>query len=225
MAARRATKPRRSTRERSGRPRRKKISPLTIGKIDYVDYKDVGLLNKFVSDRAKLKPRFNSGNDAQQQRTVARAVKNAREMALLPYTQRLTTQRRERRGERGARAAGPPPLPTAPPPGSSGEQGEPDVLLSEEETVELDETLSEEETVELDETLSEEETVELDETLSEEETVEPDAVEPTEVAEVTTDEVTGGEVEVEATDGEAEDVAEAPDTEALTSSDDEDVQG
>ena len=199
--ARRAMKPRRPTRERSGRPRRKKISPLTIAKIDYVDYKDVGLLNKFVSDRAKLKPRFNSGNDAQQQRTVARAVKNAREMALLPYTQRLTTQRRERRGERGARAAGPPPLPTAPPPGSSGEQGEPDGLLSEEETVELDETLSEEETVELD------------------------AVEPTEVAEVTTDEVTGGEVEVEATDGEAEDVAEAPDTEALTSSDDEDVQG
>ena len=201
MPPRRAMKPRRRMGERSGRPRRKKISPLTIGKIDYVDYKDVGLLNKFVSDRAKLKPRFNSGNDAQQQRTVARAVKNAREMALLPYTQRLTTQRRERRGERGARAAGPPPLPTAPPPGSSGEQGEPDVLLSEEETVELDETLSEEETVE------------------------PDAVEPTEVAEVTTDEVTGGEVEVEATDGEAEDVAEAPDTEALTSSDDEDVQG
>ena len=201
MPPRRAMKPRRRMGERSGRPRRKKISPLTIGKIDYVDYKDVGLLNKFVSDRAKLKPRFNSGNDAQQQRTVARAVKNAREMALLPYTQRLTTQRRERRGERGARAAGPPPLPTAPPPGSSGEQGAPDVLLSEEETVELDETLSEEETVELD------------------------AVEPTEVAEVTTDEVTGGGGEVEATDGEAEDGAEAPDTEALTSSDDEDVQG
>ena len=199
--ARRAMKPRRSTRERSGRPRRKKISPLTIAKIDYVDYKDVGLLNKFVSDRAKLKPRFNSGNDAKQQRTVARAVKNAREMALLPYTQRLTIQRRERRGERGARAAGPPPLPTAPPPGSSGEQGEPDVLLPEEETVKLDETLSEEGTVE------------------------PDAVEPTEVAEVTTDEVTGGEVEVEATDGEAEDVAEASDAEALSSSDDEDVQG
>ena len=199
--ARRAMKPRRSTRERSGRPRRKKISPLTIAKIDYVDYKDVGLLNKFVSDRAKLKPRFNSGNDAKQQRTVARAVKNAREMALLPYTQRLTTQRRERRGERGARAAGPPPLPTAPPPGSSGEQGEPDVLLSEEETVKLDETLSEEGTVE------------------------PDAVEPTEVAEVTTDEVTGGEVEVEATDGEAEDVGEGPDAEDPDSSDDEGVQG
>ena len=199
--ARRAMKPRRPMRERSGRPRRKKISPLTIARIDYVDYKDVGLLNKFVSDRAKLKPRFNSGNDAKQQRTVARAVKNAREMALLPYTQRLTTQRRERRGERGARAAGPPPLPTAPPPSSSGEQGEPDELLSEEETVELDETLSEEETVE------------------------SDAVEPTEVAEVMTDEVTGGEVEVEATDGEVEDIGEGPDTEEPASSDAEDVQG
>ena len=199
--ARRAMKPRRPMRERSGRPRRKKISPLTIARIDYVDYKDVGLLNKFVSDRAKLKPRFNSGNDAKQQRTVARAVKNAREMALLPYTQRLTTQRRERRGERGARAAGPPPLPTAPPPSSSGEQGEPDGLLSEEETVELDETLSEEETVE------------------------PDAVEPTEVAEVTTDEVIRGEVEVEATDGKAADSGEGPDVEGHTSSDAEDVQG
>ena len=199
--ARRAMKPRRPMRERSGRPRRKKISPLTIAKIDYVDYKDVGLLNKFVSDRAKLKPRFNSGNDAKQQRTVARAVKNAREMALLPYTQRLTTQRRERRGERGTRAAGPPPLPTAPPPGSSGEQGEPEGPLPKEETVELDETLSEEETVE------------------------PDAVEPTEVAEVTTDEVTRGEVEVEATGGKAADSGEGPDVEGYTSSDDEDVQG
>jgi small subunit ribosomal protein S18 len=110
--------------ERPGRPRRKKISPLTIAKIDYVDYKDVDLLNKFVSERSKLKPRLNSGNDAQQQRTVARAVKNAREMALLPYTQRLTTQRRERRGERGTRAAGPPPLPSEPPPGSFGEDEE-----------------------------------------------------------------------------------------------------
>ena len=201
MPPRRAMKPRRRMGERSGRPRRKKISPLTIGKIDYVDYKDVGLLNKFVSDRAKLKPRFNSGNDAQQQRTVARAVKNAREMALLPYTQRLTTQRRERRGERGARAAGPPPLPTAPPPSGSGEQGEPDGLLSEEETVELDETLSEEEAVK------------------------PDAVEPTDVAEVTTVEVTGGEVEAKAPDGEVEDVGEGHDAEDPDSSDDEGVQG
>ena len=125
---------------KSGRSRRKKISPLTIAKIDYVDYKDVDLLNKFVSERAKLKPRFNSGNDAQQQRGVVRAVKNAREMALLPYTQRLTSQRRERRGERGARAAGPPPLPTAPPPSSSGERDGLNDLLPDEKTVGLDDS-------------------------------------------------------------------------------------
>ena len=98
--------------------RRKKVSPLTIGKIDYVDYKDTDLLNKFLSERSKIKARHNSGNDAQQQRAVARAIKNAREMALMPYKAEVTTQRRERRNEsdRPDRASGPPPQPTAPPP-------------------------------------------------------------------------------------------------------------
>jgi len=55
-------------------------------------------------------------------RKVARAVKNAREMALIPYTNRVTTQRRERRSDdRAPRADGPPPRPTAPPPGQGGE--------------------------------------------------------------------------------------------------------
>ncbi|MBT3246554.1 MAG: 30S ribosomal protein S18 [Actinobacteria bacterium] len=101
---------------------KKKISALTIGKIEYVDYKDIDLLRKFVSERAKIKARRISGNDAGQQRHVARAVKNAREMALIPYTNRVTTQRRERRGDdRAPRADGPPPRPTAPPPGSTGD--------------------------------------------------------------------------------------------------------
>jgi len=101
---------------------KKKISALTIGKIEYVDYKDTDLLRKFVSERAKIKARRISGNDAGQQRHVARAVKNAREMALIPYTNRVTTQRRERRGDdRAPRADGPPPRPTAPPPGSTGD--------------------------------------------------------------------------------------------------------
>jgi len=55
------------------------------------------LLRKFVSDRAKIKARRVSGNDARQQRVIARAIKNAREMALIPYTSRVTTQRRDRR--------------------------------------------------------------------------------------------------------------------------------
>ncbi|MBC8194709.1 MAG: 30S ribosomal protein S18 [Acidimicrobiia bacterium] len=116
---------------------KKKISALTIAKIEYVDYKDTDLLRKFVSERSKIKARRISGNDAGQQRHVARAVKNAREMALIPYTNRVTTQRRERRtDDRAPRADGPPPRPTAPPPGSSAdgtevealEQGAVDVL-------------------------------------------------------------------------------------------------
>ncbi|SVA63477.1 uncharacterized protein METZ01_LOCUS116331 [marine metagenome] len=80
------------------------------------------MLRKFVSERAKLKPRRVTGNNEKQQREVARAVKNAREMALIPYTNRVTTQRRERRSDdRSARADGPPPRPTAPPPGSGDE--------------------------------------------------------------------------------------------------------
>ena len=122
---------------RRGRPRyftRRKICSYCVDHIDYVDYKDVDLLKKFISERSKIKARYNSGNDAQQQRTVAKAIKNAREMALLPYTQRLTTQRRERRGgERETRAEGPPPQPTAPPPGQSDEQEDFEVQLIEEE--------------------------------------------------------------------------------------------
>mgnify|MGYP006113546349 CR=1 FL=1 len=115
--------------DKNGRMRRKKVSPLTIGKIDYVDYKDTDLLNKFLSERSKIKARHNSGNDAQQQRTIARAIKNAREMALMPYKATLTTQRRERRNERdrGDRASGPPPQPSGPPP-----VGEVDELEAEE---------------------------------------------------------------------------------------------
>ena len=119
----RRTPPRRNSKGKdSVRRGKKKVSPLTIGKIEFVDYKDADLLRKFVSERAKLKPRRVTGNNEKQQREVARAVKNAREMALIPYTNRVTTQRRERRSDdRSARADGPPPRPTAPPPGSGDE--------------------------------------------------------------------------------------------------------
>ena len=112
--------------EKNGRMRRKRVSPLTIGKIEYVDYKDTDLLNKFLSERSKIKARHNSGNDAQQQRAVARAIKNAREMALMPYVAAVTTQRRERRNEddRSDRASGPPPQPSTPPPSTEGENFE-----------------------------------------------------------------------------------------------------
>jgi small subunit ribosomal protein S18 len=57
-------------------------------KIAYVDYKDVMMLRKFVSERGKIRARRVTGNCVQHQRDVASAVKNAREMALLPYSAR-----------------------------------------------------------------------------------------------------------------------------------------
>jgi len=51
-----------------------------------IDYKDVNLLRKFISDRGKIRARRVTGNCTQHQRDIAMAVKNAREVALLPYT-------------------------------------------------------------------------------------------------------------------------------------------
>ena len=85
----------------NGRKPKKKISPLASEEISYIDYKDVDLLKRFMSDRAKIRSRRVSGNDSQQQRQVARAIKNAREMGLLAYTSRVTTQRRGGSGGRG----------------------------------------------------------------------------------------------------------------------------
>ena len=103
----------------NARRSKKKTSVLVQEGVDYIDYKDINLLRRFVSDRAKIRARRVTGNDAQQQREVARAIKNAREMALLPYTNRVTTQRTSReRGPSGpGRAEGPPPVPQGPPPG------------------------------------------------------------------------------------------------------------
>ncbi|GAA2009543.1 30S ribosomal protein S18 [Nakamurella flavida] len=54
-------------------------------KVEHVDYKDVALLRRFVSDRGKIRSRRVTGLSPQQQRRMATAVRNAREMALLPY--------------------------------------------------------------------------------------------------------------------------------------------
>jgi ribosomal protein S18 len=67
---------------------KKKFCQFCADKTDYIDYKDVALLRKFVSDRGKIRARRVTGNCSQHQRRVATAVKNAREMALLPYSSR-----------------------------------------------------------------------------------------------------------------------------------------
>jgi small subunit ribosomal protein S18 len=82
----------RKRREKEEKPwqkkQKKKFCIFCKDKVAYVDYKDVSMLRKFVSDRGKIRARRVSGNCAQHQRDVATAVKNAREMALLPYTAR-----------------------------------------------------------------------------------------------------------------------------------------
>jgi len=78
------------------RPGKKKPSILVQEKVEYIDYKDVNLLQRFMSDRSKIRSRRVTSNTTQQQREIATAVKNAREMALLPYSKRVATQRAAR---------------------------------------------------------------------------------------------------------------------------------
>lgn len=85
---------------RGGKP---KVCIFCKDRIDWVDYKDVNLLRRFVSDRGKIRARRVTGNCAQHQRDVAVAVKTARELALIPYTQRTMTERGGRRDGGGRR--------------------------------------------------------------------------------------------------------------------------
>jgi small subunit ribosomal protein S18 len=85
------------------RPQKKKVSILNTEGVTYVDYKDVNLLRRFMSERAKIRARRVTGNSTQQQREVARAIRVAREMALLPYSVRQVTQRKGGRRDRGDR--------------------------------------------------------------------------------------------------------------------------
>jgi small subunit ribosomal protein S18 len=72
---------------------KKKVCIFCKEHIAWVDYKDVNLLRRFMSDRGKIRARRVSGNCAQHQRDVAVAIKTARELALLPYTQRTVAER------------------------------------------------------------------------------------------------------------------------------------
>ncbi len=130
--------PPRSKKSDNGRRTKKKVSVLTTDKIDYIDYKDVNLLKRFVSDRSKVRARRVTGNDTQQQAEVARAIKNAREMALLPYTTRVTTQRnnRDRGRDRGPRDD----APRAESGESSGETDAPDTDVDNGEATEAEVT-------------------------------------------------------------------------------------
>ena len=89
----------------NGRKIKKKANVLAAEKIEYIDYKDINLLNRFMSDRSKIRGQRLNGATVQQQREVATAIKNAREMALLPYTKRVASVGRGPRGPRGPRGS------------------------------------------------------------------------------------------------------------------------
>ncbi|MFF7633138.1 30S ribosomal protein S18 [Kitasatospora sp. NPDC008050] len=72
------------------RDRKPRPNPLHEARITYIDYKDTSLLRKFISDRGKIRSRRVTRLTVQQQRAMARAIKNAREMALLPYVSGAT---------------------------------------------------------------------------------------------------------------------------------------
>lgn len=70
---------------RSGRQKRRKVCYFTVNNIQKIDYKDVELLKKFISERGKILPRRVTGTSAKYQRQLTKAIKRARQIALLPY--------------------------------------------------------------------------------------------------------------------------------------------
>jgi len=90
----------------TGRRIKKKVCQFCRDRTDWVDYKDVPVLRKFMSDRGKIRNRRVSGNCVQHQRDVAIAIKTARELALLPYAQRTLSERGGGRGRGGGGGGG-----------------------------------------------------------------------------------------------------------------------
>jgi small subunit ribosomal protein S18 len=78
----------------TGRRVKKKPCQLCKDRVEWVDYKNSGMLKRYMSERGKIRARRVSGNCEQHQREIAEAIKTARELALLPYTQRTVTERR-----------------------------------------------------------------------------------------------------------------------------------
>ncbi len=70
------------------RRQKKKYCAFCKDKVDYIDYKDVNLLKRYVSEKGKIRARRATGNCAQHQKKLSLAIKRSREMALLPFTHR-----------------------------------------------------------------------------------------------------------------------------------------
>ncbi len=100
------TLPKRAPKIENRRGLKKKACSFCQHGVGSVDYKDLAQLRKYISDRGKIRGRKVSGNCQQHQRDVTDSIKTARELALLPYTQRTVTERKGR-GNRDDRGRGP----------------------------------------------------------------------------------------------------------------------
>jgi small subunit ribosomal protein S18 len=95
---------RRREKIRGGGAGRRKPCPFCRDKVEFVDYKDISTLRKFISDRGKIRSRRITGACRRHQSQIATAVKRARELALLPYVAEATGPEREGgRRDRGDR--------------------------------------------------------------------------------------------------------------------------
>jgi len=96
-------------RPRYGGPRRprRRVCMFCVDKVKRIDYKDVGRIRRYISDRGKIDPRRKSGSCAKHQRMLTTALKRARLMALLPYTAEQV--RAMMSPQARAMAGGPPP--------------------------------------------------------------------------------------------------------------------
>jgi small subunit ribosomal protein S18 len=72
-------------RQRGGFKKRRKVCYFTQNKVKHIDFKDVDVLKRFITDRGKILPRRVTGTSAKWQRPLAVAIKRARHMALLPF--------------------------------------------------------------------------------------------------------------------------------------------
>src|ERR1051325_9793933 len=99
MAKQRSRPTRRREKIRGGGSGRRKPCPCCRDKVEFVDYKDIAPLRNFISARGKIRSRRITGACRRHQNQIARAVKRARELALLPYV----GDTRESRDERGGR--------------------------------------------------------------------------------------------------------------------------
>lgn len=71
--------------EKTHSRKRKKVCAFCVDKAQYIDYKDVAKLRRFISERSKILPRRTTGTCARHQRELTQAIKRARQVALLPY--------------------------------------------------------------------------------------------------------------------------------------------